>query len=72
MKMIHKPVSSSNLESVGYDAKTKILEIKFLNSGLYEYYKVPQAIYTGLMSASSHGTYFHQNIRNVYEYKKIG
>ena len=41
MEMI--PVSSSNLESVGYDVETKTLRIKFHN-GLYEYYNVPESI----------------------------
>lgn len=69
--MIMTPVSSSNLESVGYDPSTETLRIKFLKSGLYEYYNVPQDIYDGLMAASSKGKYFHNNIKDKYPYTKL-
>lgn len=69
--MLREPVSSSNIESIGYDLDSSILEIAFLNSGIYEYYSVPEFIYDGIMSASSKGSYFHQNIKGKYQYKKI-
>ncbi|KZX11337.1 hypothetical protein MBORA_15820 [Methanobrevibacter oralis] len=69
--MIMTPVSSSNLESVGYDPSTETLRIKFLKSGLYEYYNVPQDVYDGLMAASSKGKYFHNNIKDKYPYTKL-
>lgn len=69
MRMV--PVSSSNLESVGYDPDTRILRIQFHSGGLYEYYNVPRYIHAGLMSAASHGEYFHEYIRDVYSYRKL-
>lgn len=67
-----KPVSSSNLKAVGYDAETKTLQIEFLNGGLYEYYNIPENIYKGLMAASSHGSYFDQHIKKGgYRYRKL-
>jgi len=66
------PVSSSDLRSVGYDSSTNTLEIEFNSGGIYQYRGVPPAIYEGLMSASSHGKYFHAHIKNVYPYTKIG
>lgn len=65
------PVSSSDLQSVGYDLTTSILEIEFHAGGVYQYYDVPQNIYNGLMNALSHGEYFSEHIKNVYRYKKI-
>lgn len=64
-------VQSSDLHSVGYDNIAKILHIKFLSGGLYEYSLVPQSIHTGLMNASSKGIYFHQNIKNRYPTRKL-
>ncbi|MCW3084260.1 MAG: hypothetical protein JWP12_1626 [Bacteroidetes bacterium] len=64
-------VVSSNLASVGYDASSKILEIEFKSSGVYQYLDVPKYEYEGLMSASSHGEYFAANIKNKYEFIKI-
>ena len=69
--MKRENVSSSNLASVGYDAENQILEIEFNHGGVYQYYDVPQDEYDSLMSASSHGSYFYHNIRDVYEYSKI-
>lgn len=64
-------VSSSNIASIGYDANSQTLEIEFLNGGAYQYFDVPQHIYEGLMSASSHGQYLALNIKSIYRYSKI-
>lgn len=70
--MERQHVSSSNLESVGYDPATKTLEIEFLNGGLYQYSGVPESVYQALMSASSHGQYFDSNIKKGgYSYRKL-
>jgi hypothetical protein len=65
-------VSSSNLRSVGYDMDSHVLEIEFHNGGIYQYFGVPLSVYDALMSAASHGKYFHRNIRNRYSYAKVG
>ena len=65
-------VDSSNLESVGYDAERRVLEIEFSNSSVYQYYGVPESVYRGLMSASSHGQYFDQEIKKAgYSYDRV-
>lgn len=66
-----RPVVSSNLRRVGYDASSLILRIEFVQGGLYEYYDVPSDIYQQLLSAPSHGQYFHRYIRDVYRYHKL-
>ena len=68
--MDRQPVRSSNLAAVGYDAESGILEIEFLDSGVYQYLDVPQSVYDGLMSAPSHGKFFHAHIRDKYRYTK--
>ncbi len=67
MNMI--PVDSSNIASIGYDCGT--LYIQFHKGGLYSYSGVPIDVYRDLMSASSHGQYFHAHIKGVYPYTKI-
>lgn len=62
-----QPVNSSNINSVGYDIRTKTLRIEFHGGSIYEYYNVPEHVYAALMSAPSHGSYFHQNIKNNYQ-----
>ncbi len=67
--MKRETVKSSNLASIGYDESSKILEIEFLNGGIYQYLNVPLDVYEELMNAKSHGTYFSANIRNNTSYK---
>lgn len=55
MNMI--PVTSSNLESVGYEYDT--LYIRFNKGGLYAYYNVPVDVYNALLQAPSKGKFFH-------------
>ncbi len=69
--MIRKSVSSSNLHSVGYDPESQTLEIEFNNGGIYQYYYVPESVHNELMSASSHGKYFHRHIKNKYRWTRI-
>lgn len=69
--MIRTPVSSSNVESVGYDAETQTLEIAFLSGGIYQYFDVPQHVYDALMSAPSAGNFLHEQIKGVYRYARV-
>jgi hypothetical protein len=69
--MDRTPVSSSNLVSIGYDSETQTLEIEFVRGSVYQYSGVPEHEFQGLMSASSHGSYFHANIKDRYPYVKL-
>ena len=64
--MERTPVKSSNLESVGYDPATKVLEVGFHSGRIYEYYGVPPRVHQELMSASSLGKYHASKIRDEY------
>lgn len=69
MKRQH--VSSSDIASIGYNLDSSILEIEFLSGGIYQYHNISENIFQGIMSASSHGIYFHQQIKNRFNFKKI-
>ncbi len=69
--MERKPVTSSNIASIGYDENTSTLEIEFLNNAIYQYFDIPQHVYDGIMSADSHGQYLAQNIKGTYRYSKV-
>lgn len=68
--MNRTPVRSSNIASVGYENGT--LEIAFVDSGVYQYFNVPEHVYQGLMSAASKGRYFHDRIKDRYQTRKVG
>lgn len=63
-------VLSSNISSIGYEGNT--LYACFNSGALYAYYNVPQFVYSGLMSASSHGKYLTTYIKGSYRYQQIG
>lgn len=66
------PVSSSNLASVGYDPEQRILEVGFRNGSVYQYLRVPNHVYEGLMRASSHGRYFDAFVKKGgYLYRRV-
>lgn len=64
------PVSSSNLEAVGYDASSQTLRIRFHN-GTYDYSSVPSHIHQGLMNAASKGGYHASHIKDSYPYRRV-
>jgi hypothetical protein len=64
-------VESSDLSAVDFDWNGT-LTLAFHSGGVYEYYHVPYSEYPALMSASSHGKYFHAHIKGRYNYRRIG
>ena len=67
--MMLTPVSSSNLAAVGYE--NGVLQIRFQSGRAYAYFDVPEQVYSELMRASSHGSYFNAHIKDVYRYRQI-
>lgn len=65
-------VVSSNIEAIGYDANTRELHVRFLQSGeTYVYYSVDEWVFTEFMAADSKGQYLNANIKDVYGYGKL-
>ncbi len=64
-------IISKVLKSVGYDEATGTLEVEFKNGGLYEYSNVSPEEYAALMMAPSKGTYFGEQIRDKFSFKRI-
>ena len=64
-------VMSTDIKSVGYDEESRILEIEFLDSSIYQYKNVPKIAHIALMMAQSKGLLFLTDIKNVYPCEKI-
>jgi hypothetical protein len=64
-------VESSMIDAVGYDAKTRILEVLFNSGKIYGYEDVPPKVYKGLMAADSKGRYMLAEIIDVYSDYRI-
>ena len=69
--MTRVPVDSSNIKSLGYDDKSKTLEVEFTNGAVYRYSGVGKRTFEKLMETKSKGTYFHENIRGKYSYERV-
>lgn len=65
------PVDSSDIVSIGYDPKGRILEIEFKENRIYQYLEVEPDIYEGFMRADSYGEYFYARITKHYRYKRL-
>ena len=69
MEKIH--VTSSNVESIGYDEDSSTLQIEFKNGTMYQYFDVPENVFIGLRDADSVGGYLAARIKGVYRYSKV-
>ena len=69
------PVSSSQVASVGYNEEKKILRVKYVSGGIYDYHDVPARIFDEMLQAESVGKYMHQHVTykgSKFSYKKVG
>ncbi len=64
------PVKSSFIRAIGYDATKKMLFVKF-PKGFYSYQGVKSVTVTRWLKAKSKGSFFHQNIRGNYLYRRL-
>ena len=65
-----QPVSSSNIEAIGYDAENQAVYVQFLNGSTYAYKGVPEHEFENLRTAPSVGSYLNRNYKNVYPYER--
>lgn len=63
--MEREPVSSSLVESVGYDPDEEILEVALENGRIYQYRQVPESTYQEFLAADSLGRHFNRYIREL-------
>lgn len=56
-EMEREHVESSNINEIGYDPESQTLEIEFLNGSIYQYFDVPEHVYTELRTADSKGEF---------------
>lgn len=70
-EMEREMVESSTILSVGYEESSETLEIEFKNSGVYQYYNVPKAVYQQLMESESKGKFHNVYIKNAYPFSRV-
>jgi hypothetical protein len=61
---------SSHISGSSYDPDKKQLSITFKNGDVYNYHNVSLEDYNAFKHSESHGKYFHNNIKNKFEFTK--
>lgn len=65
------PVESSDIVSIGYDPKSRVLEIEFKENRVYQYFDVEPRVYELFLKADSYGEYFYAHINKHYRYERV-
>ncbi len=60
-------VSSSAITAVGYDPSTGRMKIRFTQGHTYDFCRVPEHVFQGLLNARSKGGYYNDHIRDRYQ-----
>ena len=63
-------IESEAIDEIRYDADRALLFVRFAHGGWYGYSDVPKQIYDAFIAAESHGRFFHQHVRDRYEYRR--
>src|SRR5215831_5455212 len=66
-----QPVRSRRFRAIGYDWKSKSLEVEMHGGGVYRYNDVPDSIYYALMATLSKETYFSHVIERKYAFRRL-
>jgi hypothetical protein len=64
-------LDSSSLRSAGYDPAAHVLEVEFLNGGVYQYLEVDDDEYEEFQRAPSKGRYLNTEIKPVHPARKL-
>ena len=69
--MERKKVSSTQVRSIGYDAKDQILEIEFFSGSVMQYSRVSSEIHRRLMASTSMKGFIEDNIQDSFSEKRV-
>jgi hypothetical protein len=78
--MERSPVESSNIQAIGYDPQTRVMEVEFgrdvypgyPHNRVYQYFEVPSEVHQALMNAPSHGEFLYEHVAYEFSYKYLG
>lgn len=70
--MLHHPVKSSRIASVGYDETSRTLEIRFHHmDAVLQYQKVPARIFHNFLNVVSKGRFYDGVIKGKFPERKL-
>lgn len=71
IKKTSKLKTSSLIRAMSYDKKKCELMVEFKTGSRYLYRDVPSSVVARMSTAKSLGSFFHDNIREVYSFKRL-
>jgi hypothetical protein len=70
--MIRQLVNSSAVRSVGYDRRSRILEVEFVSGEVYRYLGVERMVHGALLRSDSLGRFVNERIKPRYPSVHVG
>ena len=64
-------MASSSIAAAGYDAGGRMLRVRFVGGGTYDYLDVPSEVFSGLLEAPSKGRFVNYQIKPCYSYRRL-
>jgi hypothetical protein len=65
--MVHHPVKSSRIASIGYDEPSATLEIRFRDRTLIQYRHVPARIFSDFLRVVSKGRFYDGVVKGKFK-----
>ena len=62
--------TSSIIDRAGYDDETRLLCLRFLDTGCYFYFEVPRSLFDALCAADSAGQFFNEHIKGRFRFER--
>ena len=69
--MRRRRVESTLVRAVGYQRRSKTLEVEFQSGEVYQYSDVPERVFEEFWKAESKGKYFNFEIRDSYAFVRL-
>lgn len=69
--MRRKHLRSSAVRSVGYDERDHVLEVRYIDGGLYRYFDVPPLLIDALDAAPSKGQFINRIVKKYFRTEKV-
>lgn len=58
---------SSNVKEIEYDSFTKVLTVRFVAGGVYDFINVEKELYVLFCESDSAGRFFNENVKKKYD-----
>lgn len=71
LSVLMNPVESSNLDSIGYNAETRVLAVLFKSGALHHYQDVPPDLWADFWDSLSKGQFYSMNVRGKFTGDKL-